>query len=133
MAQLSQGFGLDLADSLARDGERLAHFLEGMFAAVVEAKAHFNHLFLARRQGFQHGGGLFLEAEIDHRVGGGDHGLVFDEIAEMRIFFFTDRSFERDRLLRDLQNLSDFRDRKSTRLNSSHMSISYAVFCLKKK
>src|SRR3989344_6696374 len=31
------------------------------------------------------------------------------------------------------QNLDDkvrFKDRKSTRLNSSHMSISYAVFCL---
>src|SRR5690242_21322199 len=28
---------------------------------------------------------------------------------------------------------SPSRDRKSTRLNSSHMSISYAVFCLKKK
>src|SRR5437868_10170661 len=28
---------------------------------------------------------------------------------------------------------SDLRDRKSTRLNSSHVSISYAVFCLKKK
>src|SRR5699024_12163531 len=27
----------------------------------------------------------------------------------------------------------DFIDRKSTRLNSSHVSISYAVFCLKKK
>src|SRR5699024_12767623 len=27
----------------------------------------------------------------------------------------------------------DSRDRKSTRLNSSHVSISYAVFCLKKK
>src|SRR5699024_11359200 len=26
----------------------------------------------------------------------------------------------------------DYRDRKSTRLNSSHVSISYAVFCLKK-
>src|SRR5699024_11760989 len=26
----------------------------------------------------------------------------------------------------------DFEDRKSTRLNSSHVSISYAVFCLKK-
>src|SRR5438067_12650861 len=26
-----------------------------------------------------------------------------------------------------------FLDRKSTRLNSSHVSISYAVFCLKKK
>src|SRR5690242_21539795 len=30
-------------------------------------------------------------------------------------------------------DLEGQRDRKSTRLNSSHMSISYAVFCLKKK
>src|SRR5256885_5618610 len=28
---------------------------------------------------------------------------------------------------------NDARDRKSTRLNSSHLVISYAVFCLKKK
>src|SRR5258705_4378441 len=28
---------------------------------------------------------------------------------------------------------SENRDRKSTRLNSSHLGISYAVFCLKKK
>src|SRR6185369_18085914 len=28
---------------------------------------------------------------------------------------------------------AQFRDRKSTRLNSSHTLISYAVFCLKKK
>src|SRR5690625_7687681 len=28
---------------------------------------------------------------------------------------------------------TDVRDRKSTRLNSSHVAISYAVFCLKKK
>src|SRR5256885_7123960 len=27
----------------------------------------------------------------------------------------------------------EFQDRKSTRLNSSHLVISYAVFCLKKK
>src|SRR5438552_14901550 len=30
-------------------------------------------------------------------------------------------------------NLRQIRDRKSTRLNSSHQIISYAVFCLKKK
>src|SRR6266853_5561688 len=30
-------------------------------------------------------------------------------------------------------NVSRRRDRKSTRLNSSHSQISYAVFCLKKK
>src|SRR5699024_11631155 len=29
--------------------------------------------------------------------------------------------------------MSEHQDRKSTRLNSSHVSISYAVFCLKKK
>src|SRR5690625_6385960 len=29
--------------------------------------------------------------------------------------------------------LEDSEDRKSTRLNSSHVAISYAVFCLKKK
>src|SRR3712207_6875254 len=29
--------------------------------------------------------------------------------------------------------LTEARDRKSTRLNSSHANISYAVFCLKKK
>src|SRR5574337_419440 len=34
--------------------------------------------------------------------------------------------------LRD-EGLRDLKDRKSTRLNSSHHSISYAVFCLKKK
>src|SRR5690606_41040911 len=31
------------------------------------------------------------------------------------------------------ENLGPARDRKSTRLNSSHVKISYAVFCLKKK
>src|SRR3712207_8928342 len=35
------------------------------------------------------------------------------------------------RHLRD--DLRPYRDRKSTRLNSSHANISYAVFCLKKK
>src|SRR5690625_7385055 len=31
------------------------------------------------------------------------------------------------------QRMHPLRDRKSTRLNSSHVAISYAVFCLKKK
>src|SRR3712207_6861140 len=37
-----------------------------------------------------------------------------------------------DRRLRG-GNAAGLRDRKSTRLNSSHANISYAVFCLKKK
>src|SRR5437879_13596008 len=35
--------------------------------------------------------------------------------------------------LRRRTGFSSFPDRKSTRLNSSHRCISYAVFCLKKK
>src|SRR2546422_8219313 len=38
-----------------------------------------------------------------------------------------------DPLGRDAAQLRPGRDRKSTRLNSSHGYISYAVFCLKKK
>src|SRR5690348_18090995 len=34
---------------------------------------------------------------------------------------------------KDIVHIKDYPDRKSTRLNSSHPSISYAVFCLKKK
>src|SRR5438477_9796625 len=43
--------------------------------------------------------------------------------------------FAQDQLegLRQVGGVESGGDRKSTRLNSSHMSISYAVFCLKKK
>src|SRR3712207_6890560 len=36
-------------------------------------------------------------------------------------------------IARGLDHRETFQDRKSTRLNSSHANISYAVFCLKKK
>src|SRR2546426_3437478 len=39
----------------------------------------------------------------------------------------------RDRVGRQERPHRERRDRKSTRLNSSHLVISYAVFCLKKK
>src|SRR5699024_11490487 len=38
-----------------------------------------------------------------------------------------------DAAMKNVMPLLEVRDRKSTRLNSSHVSISYAVFCLKKK
>src|SRR5256885_9902730 len=43
------------------------------------------------------------------------------------------RRNETSRLRAFLSSKSSSRDRKSTRLNSSHLVISYAVFCLKKK
>src|SRR5690349_22671657 len=38
-----------------------------------------------------------------------------------------------DRARKPREDARDRQDRKSTRLNSSHVEISYAVFCLKKK
>src|SRR5690348_7306309 len=38
-----------------------------------------------------------------------------------------------DLVKRPTKGVEELKDRKSTRLNSSHPSISYAVFCLKKK
>src|SRR5438309_3408091 len=43
------------------------------------------------------------------------------------------RAAEEDRRQLDAARVARVGDRKSTRLNSSHSSISYAVFCLKKK
>src|SRR5207245_9700558 len=50
---------------------------------------------------------------------------LFSRLSEV----FTDLASFNACTFRALEN----RDRKSTRLNSSHGSISYAVFCLKKK
>src|SRR5437899_6373162 len=43
------------------------------------------------------------------------------------------RRYRRLRRRRQQERGPRHRDRKSTRLNSSHLGISYAVFCLKKK
>src|SRR5690606_42152735 len=53
---------------------------------------------------------------------------TFDS-ASRRADLGTRSSFDRARAL----DGAHARDRKSTRLNSSHVKISYAVFCLKKK
>src|SRR5256885_12916460 len=42
-------------------------------------------------------------------------------------------ALHRDLVVLQVHDFADDADRKSTRLNSSHLVISYAVFCLKKK
>src|SRR3712207_8469285 len=51
------------------------------------------------------------------------------EVAHLRV----DRRVLLEVAVADARRLRVRRDRKSTRLNSSHANISYAVFCLKKK
>src|SRR5690349_23545168 len=63
-----------------------------------------------------------------------EHGQVIDTIAltgnsigQRRVGIITDT------VLNTMSVISIAADRKSTRLNSSHVEISYAGFCLKKK
>src|SRR5690625_7120054 len=58
-------------------------------------------------------------------------GLNF--ISEKRLAVNKAREGEVDSAGRELLDEVKRGDRKSTRLNSSHVAISYAVFCLKKK
>src|SRR5207249_11773578 len=53
--------------------------------------------------------------------------------ARDRLIVFRQLGARRGRVRHPRRDDDVFRDRKSTRLNSSHVSISYAVFCLKKK
>src|SRR5574337_892588 len=53
------------------------------------------------------------------------------ELSEFKIGLAT-ANFERSSLADAIGQVRGEADRKSTRLNSSHHSISYAVFCLKK-
>src|SRR5688500_19535103 len=72
---------------------------------------------------------IFPRADESHRdrLGDVDAGIAIDDDAGVE-------PLDAVRALRPrLRRRQQEQDRKSTRLNSSHLVISYAVFCLKKK
>src|SRR5437899_994549 len=100
-------FGFDYADRMLRDHFHLLSLdgqgLAGRHAAICAAGAILHYLRDTQR------------AALDHL----DRPTHYDRAGSMLLDAVTVRNLE---LL----------DRKSTRLNSSHLGISYAVFCLKK-
>src|SRR5258707_7228915 len=68
---------------------------------------------------------LEIYSPIAHRLG---MRIIRNELEDLSF-----RVLEPDSFLALQKEVSDNQDRKSTRLNSSHANISYAVFCLKKK
>src|SRR5690349_23947206 len=69
------------------------------------------------------------KAEVVAAVNGGL--LTIDEVCER--YSLTLEEFASWQRAVDRSGMQGLRDRKSTRLNSSHVESSYAVFCLKKK
>src|SRR5256885_11306741 len=62
------------------------------------------------------------------------YGLGITNIDPLRFDLLFERFLNPERVsMPDIDVDFCFEDRKSTRLNSSHLVISYAVFCLKKK
>src|SRR5688572_31314316 len=87
----------------------------------------YTTLFRSRRHD------LAPAAHLDH-VLGGDEDLADLVLQPVRLHPLRERLGHL--LLEPRVGVDDvpvLRDRKSTRLNSSHSQISYAVFCLKKK
>src|SRR5438445_1452943 len=78
---------------------------------------------------------IFLVEAAHHRRGdafGGENpagGMGRRWTVNLRRFYYDLCPVQRRKRL----PLAGMQDRKSTRLNSSHANISYAVFCLKKK
>src|SRR6187431_3194356 len=107
MAQLAQRLGLDLADPLAGDVELLADLFEGPGTPVLQAEPELQDASLAAGQRVQDRLDLLLEELVRCRLGRREGPTVLDEVAEVRVLFLTDRGLERDRFLRDLDDLAD--------------------------
>src|SRR5438094_4238061 len=92
---------------------------------------------LQRLTNYAHGHGIRIVASAD------DHVMEHSEISDSPDWQSTfpahcmrgtaGQMKIPETALRDPLVIEPARDRKSTRLNSSHRTISYAVFCLKKK
>src|SRR5699024_11818848 len=87
---------------------------------------------------------LYLHDALPIYLNGKPPSLIYDNIEQKRRNLADNRSVcrafyshgltaEKSENHNRIQNDIDDQDRKSTRLNSSHVSISYAVLCLKKK
>src|ERR1039458_6015442 len=83
-------------------------------------------------------------SRIDYYLVHSLRGQAWDRMAALGVAGFLDRAKSDGRIVNagfsfhgmreDFKRIVDaYPDRKSTRLNSSHLGISYAVFCLKKK
>src|SRR2546428_14043367 len=105
MAQLAQRLCLDLTDAFARHTETLADLLESSLMTVDQAETQLQDTAFARHEC----GEEVLDLAAQHDERGGIRRScrlsVLDEVAEVRFLLFTDGRLQRDRILRDLDDL----------------------------
>src|SRR5699024_12004739 len=106
--------------------------IDNMTTAVIKPKSKFEDATLTNEflQFAMHYG---FNVQTCNPASGHEKGSVENKVGYVRYNFFSETPKMKNfsSLNKDLEKR--MLDRKSTRLNSSHVSISYAVFCLKKK
>src|SRR3712207_7116451 len=76
---------------------------------------------------------LFRSGEAEGRSLRLDKGGFVGRFRPEAVVHMGDGESDAERWGQRMEQVQQAQDRKSTRLNSSHANISYAVFCLKKK
>src|SRR5690625_5003962 len=120
---------------LLKQEKELRHLEEKMGEASSLSSSEYTQLleeYDRKQQAFERNGGYTYEADIKSVLS----GLSFDSFDyDTHINTLSGGQKTRlalGKLLLKKPDLLILEDRKSTRLNSSHVAISYAVFCLKK-
>src|SRR5947209_10488108 len=119
-------------------GEALVAFLSGLPAGLAVAQEFIDHELWRRQQGYGRGGRMKIERDSARILSGVRHartiGSPISMLLENRDWKNWQEQLPVEKGDPSLhKRVASPRDRKSTRLNSSHANISYAVFCLKKK
>src|SRR5690625_5741358 len=138
-------------------GKQLTTVIEGVPARMPLLKENIDESLLRRQKGHGRGRRMQIEKDLVDITSGVRHGYTLgspislvvhnddfkhwlkimgeepvDEDAHIRRVVTRPRPGHADLNGGLKYGHRDLRDRKSTRLNSSHVAISYAVFCLKK-
>src|SRR3712207_2267015 len=113
------GFAMKLLFSFSERLKQSDEMIESLLNREVSARLATLLLNLGDRFGESEGSGTVLNVRLTHQ------DLANMIVSTREAVSKVMSEFQRDGLIEV--------DRKSTRLNSSHANISYAVFCLKKK
>src|SRR6266576_1245195 len=109
MSKFPKRLNLDLPDAFARNVEVLTHFFQRAFPAIgVQTEAQTDYLLLARAEGLQDVTSDVARVRMDDALGRTDRRLILDEITHLRFTGLTNRGFQRDRLLNQVQRLAHF-------------------------
>src|SRR2546423_5467445 len=107
MPQFAKSFRFDLTNALASHREMLADLFQRVFrSGRSQSKTHLDYFLLAWRQRRQDLIGDLTQVRSNHGVGWIQYRLVFDKVAQMGIFLFTNGRLEGDGFLSYLQHLA---------------------------